>query len=332
MSFIRSIKTVKTPTYQSQLVQMPISELESHAVQIEVHYSSVNYKDALAITGRGAILKKYPLVPGIDASGVVLHSTDPSLTPGQEVLVTGCGLGETQNGGFAERISVPRDWVIPLPQSLTPRDAMILGTAGFTAALSLWRMLQMDQAPEMGPIAITGASGGVGSIAVQIFAKAGFQVVAISGKPEQHTTLKRWGAQKVQTPDQLELGLRPLESVAFGGAVDNVGGELLAKLLRHIQLWGNVACVGLADSSELNTTVMPFILRGVSLLGISSANCPLPDRQQIWQNLAHDWRPRFLQEVVSQEIHLKDVFKASEQILSRKSHGRILVKVKETAT
>lgn len=325
---IRAILTTNAPQYSSQLTQLPAEEFSQNEVQIETEYSSVNYKDALAITGKGAILKKFPLIPGIDLSGRVLSSRNPQLRKGDAVIVTGCGLGENQHGGYSERADVPANWVIPLPENLTSRAAMILGTAGFTAALALWRMQQLDQTPQKGPIAITGASGGVGSLAVQIFSRAGFEVIAISGKKDFHPKLRRWGAEQVLTPEELHLGHRPLESARFAGVLDTVGGSLLAQTLAHTQLWGNVASVGLASSHELHTTVMPFILRGVSLIGVSSANCPRPLRDQIWQKLANDWLPPHLEETVSQEIRLENVITASEQMLQRQSHGRILVKLK----
>lgn len=324
-----AIVTDKSPTYRSELIQKSIPELSDGEVLIRSHYSSINYKDALAITGKGKILKNFPLTPGIDVSGTVEQSRSDQFSVGDSVLVTGCGLGEWRDGGFSEFVTAPENWVIPLPNGLDLKEAMILGTAGFTAALCLARMQQMDQTPDKGPIAITGASGGVGSIATQIFSKAGFDVVAISGKISFHDQLKKWGASRAVTPKDLHLGVRPLEPSQFGGAVDNVGGDLLAGLCRHIGLWGNIACVGLASSHELHTTVMPMILRGVSLLGISSANCPDELRRKIWKNLGKDWKPPFLKDILQMEIPLEEVFSASQQMIEQKTTGRIVIRLRD---
>lgn len=325
---MKAILTNSQPEYTSNIIEREAPSLKPGEVLIRAHYSSVNYKDALAITGKGRILKSYPLTPGIDVSGVVEKSTSENFQKGQSVLVNGCGLGEIRDGGYAEFVSVPSDWVIPLPDGLSLRDAMVIGTAGFTAALCLKRMLQMDQSPDKGPIAITGASGGVGSVATQLFSKAGFDVIAISSKRDFHPQLKKWGATETVTPKELNLGQRPLETARFGGAVDNVGGELLAGLCRHVGLWGNIACVGLAASHELHTTVMPLILRGVSLLGASSNNCPISMRHEIWKHLASDWKPPHLEEILDREISLEKVLSASQDMIQRKSQGRILVSLK----
>ncbi len=313
----------------AKLQQMTVDDITPGEVVIEVHYSSANYKDALAATGRGPILKRFPLNGGIDASGVVLESSDARFTPGQKVIVTGCGLSEYYDGGYAEILRVQGDSVVPLPESLSLREAMILGTAGFTAALALHRLLENHQRPELGPMLVTGASGGVGSFAVQLLSQEGFEVHAVSGKHESLGYLKKLGATQVIPPGQLELGSRPLESVRFGGAIDNVGGRMLSQLLAHIQLWGNVCSIGLAESAELNATVMPFILRGVSLLGISSNNCPRELRISLWQRLAGPWRPRHLEDTLSRVVELKDLLLALEDIIHRRVQGRILVQIRK---
>lgn len=300
--------------------------LQPKEVRIRSLYSSLNYKDALAVTGKGAILKTFPLVPGIDASGTIIESQHPERTVGQTVLVTGCGLGESFDGGYQSEVIVDGDIAIPLPPGWDARTAMSLGTAGFTAALALLRMEQLGQEPAKGPIAISGASGGVGSIATALFASAGYTVVAISAKTELHDWLKKLGAAEVKTPEQLHLGTRPLESARFGGAVDNVGGDLLARLLAHVQLWGNVACIGLAQSAVLHTTVMPLILRGVSLIGVSSNNTPLEMRHHIWKRLSTDWKIQKLDHIVKKEIKLKEVPQAAEEMIARKTFGRLLVR------
>ncbi|MBX3020953.1 MAG: YhdH/YhfP family quinone oxidoreductase [Bdellovibrionales bacterium] len=312
----------------AKLQQMTQDELTAGEVLIGVHYSSVNYKDALGATGKGKILRRSPLNAGIDAAGMVLESSDPRFQPGQKVIVTGCGIGENDDGGYAELIRVKASSVVPLPEGLTLKEAMILGTAGFTAALALSRMENNHQRPEMGPILVTGASGGVGSFAVQIFSQAGYDVHAVSGKHEAVRYLNTLGAKEVLTPADLQLGRRPLESVKYGGAVDNVGGGLLAQILAHTQLWGNVAAIGLADRAELNTTVMPFILRGVSLLGVSSNNTPMPLRQEIWRKLASEWKPRHLQQTLTRTVGLKDLMGAFDDLLHRRVHGRILVEIR----
>lgn len=313
----------------AKLEKMRLEELTHGEVVVEVHYSGVNYKDALAATGRGKILKRYPLTAGIDASGVVLTSTDKRFAPGQKVLINGAGTGENNDGGYAEVIRLHANDVVPLPDGLDLREAMILGTAGFTAALALHRMEQNGQKPEMGPILVTGASGGVGSFAVQLFSHNGYEVHAVSGKHEAIRYLKALGAKQVLTPDELGLGDRPLEKARFGGAVDNVGGKLLSKVMAHINLWGNVACIGLAESAELNATVMPMILRGVSLLGTSSNNTPADLRQALWKKLANDWKPKNLEQIVTRTVELTDLMQAFDDLLHRKVHGRILVKIRK---
>lgn len=310
-----------------KLSQVSIDELTPGEVTLKVHYTGINYKDALAVTARGAIVKRFPLNAGIDAAGIVIDSQDPRWRKGDEVLVNGCGVGENDDGGLAEVVRVKGDSVVPKPDGLSLRETMILGTAGFTAALALHRMEQNGQKPELGPIAITGASGGVGGFAVQLFSQLKYEVIAISGKPEAKSRLKEWGASQVIPPQELNLGDRPLESVRFGGAVDNVGGKILAGLLASTQLWGNVASIGLASSHELHTTVMPFILRGVSLLGTSSNNCTRALRHSIWVKLGKSWKPQFLEEAVHSTIRLKEVPDACQELLNRKINGRVLVQL-----
>lgn len=305
----------------------PPSSLRHNEVLIRSKYSGINYKDALAVTGRGRILKQFPLTPGIDVSGTIEKSNSPTLQVGQSVLVTGCGMGETYNGGFAEFVVAQGENVIPLPKGLTERQAMILGTAGFTAALCLKRMEQLGQSPKHGPIVITGASGGVGGFATQIFSQQGYEVHAVSSKSSAADYLKKLGAKKVLHASELKLGTRPLEAVRFGGAVDNVGGSLLSQILAHTELWGNVASVGLAASSELHTSVMPFILRGVSLLGVSSNNTPRPLREDLWQLLANQWLPNFFEETIFKEISLNEVIDACHDLINNRVQGRYLVKI-----
>ena len=308
-----------------RLVEMTADELSPGDVVVRAQWSGINYKDALALTGRGKILKRFPLNGGIDAAGIVESSQDPRFKPGDEVLANGMGLGESHDGGFAELLRVPGDWLVPLPAGLTLRESMILGTAGFTAALALVRMEQLGQRPELGPIVVTGATGGVGSAAVSMLAARGYQVLAVSGRPEHHDYLRGLGASDVKTPEALELGTRPLEKARFGGVVDNVGGELLAGLVRHVDLWGQVACIGMAASPDLTTTVFPLILRGVSLLGVTSTNCPMPLRRDVWARLGGELKPPHLATIVSRVVPLAEVLEAAPLLMQRRALGRFLV-------
>lgn len=313
---------------EARFEELMLDDLSAGDVVVRVAYSGINYKDALAVTGKGRILKAYPKVPGIDLAGHVAHSSDPRYREGDPVLVTGCNLGEALDGGYAEYARVPGSVLVPLPLGLDLRAAMALGTAGFTAALALRRMLENHQAPAMGPIAVTGPTGGVGSFAVDLFARAGFFVHAITGKPEQAADyLRAIGADQVVDRRSVDMGDRPLESAHWGGAVDNLGGETLAWLLRSTRAWGNVAAIGLAQSHELHATVMPFILRGVSLLGIHSVECPRAWREDIWHRLASDWKPRILDQVVACEIGLHEVPAACEALIAGQMTGRVLVRV-----
>jgi acrylyl-CoA reductase (NADPH) len=318
----------KDKTVTTSLIEMDSPYLEKDEVLIQAEYSSINYKDALGVTGRGAIFKQWPIIPGIDVAGTVLESRSKEFQKNDHVLVTGCGLGETHNGGYSELVKEHAKNIIHLPKGLSLRDAMIYGTAGFTAALCLMRMNINGQKPEMGPILITGASGGVGQLAISIFKKGGYTVHALTGKKDLELKLMSLGAEKVHQLNELTLSQTPLASVRFGGIVDNVGGEILAGLLPQVELWGNVASVGLASGAEFKTTVMPFILRGVSLLGISSNNTPRAMRQKIWEHLSSDWKPENLDEFVTHTVGLEDIVNVSEQILARQHHGRTIVKLK----
>ncbi len=327
MPFLACRTFLDDKTITSRISSLDLGDLSPGDVVIRAEWSGINYKDGLAVTGRGRILKRFPLNPGIDVAGIVDSSTDARYPAGTRVLVNGMGLGETQDGGFSEVVRVPGDWIVPMPAGLTSREAMALGTAGFTAALCLHRMEQNGQAPSTGPVVVTGASGGVGSTAVSMLAARGYDVIAVSGRVEHHAYLSDLGAASVLTPDALALGTRPLESVRFGGAIDNVGGEVLAGLTRHVELWGNIACVGMAAAPTLETTVFPLILRGVSLLGISSANCPMPLRSAIWRRLGDDLKPRHLDRIASQEVTLDEVIPACARVLDRQHVGRVLVRL-----
>jgi acrylyl-CoA reductase (NADPH) len=306
-----------------------LSELSSGDVVIEAHYSSVNYKDALAGTGRGKILRHSPLIGGIDVSGVVASSEDKRFKAGDAVLVTGCGLSEVHDGGYAEYVRVPADWVIPLPQALDPFRAMAIGTAGFTAALAIKRLQENHQSPELGPILVTGATGGVGSFAIDMLSTLGFEVVALSGKSEAVPYLTSLGASRIVNRHNLEMGTQPLEKTQWGGAIDNVGGDILAWLTRTVSPWGNIVSIGLAGGVKLETTVMPFILRGVGLLGVSSSNCPLPWREPLWQRLGSDLKPRHLDKIVSETVTLQQLPDVFERMLARQTRGRVVVSLRD---
>jgi NADPH2:quinone reductase len=308
-----------------RLAEMATEELSPGDVVVRVRWSGVNYKDALALTGRGKILKRFPLNAGIDAAGLVESSGDARFRPGDPVLVNGMGLGESHDGGFASLLRVPGAWVVALPAGLTLRESMTLGTAGFTAALAVVRMEQNGQRPEMGPIVVTGATGGVGSLALSMLAARGYPVTAVSGRPEHHAYLRELGASEVATPEALALGSRPLEKARFGGVIDNVGGALLAGLVRHVSPWGQVACIGMAASPELSGTVFPLILRGVSLLGVTSTSCPMPLRTEVWNRLGRDLKPPRLDAIVSREIPLDGVIEAAWSLVERRALGRVLV-------
>jgi putative YhdH/YhfP family quinone oxidoreductase len=313
--------------YRAGIESMHADDLSPGEVLVKAAYSSVNYKDALAGTGKGRILRRFPLNGGIDVAGHVVESTDPAFREGDAVLCTGCGLSETRDGGYAEYARLPSKWTIPLPPGLSLREAMVLGTAGFTAALALHRMHDNRQSPELGPVAITGATGGVGMLAIDIFSRAGFTVHAISGKPEYADFLRTLGASEVLDRRGLGLGDRALESTRFGGVVDSAGGRLLTQLLASTAPYGNVASIGLAAGSNIDTTVMPFIIRGVSLLGIASAGTARDIRDEVWQHLASDWKPAHLDRICTREATLDDLPGVFEAMLAGQSFGRTLLAV-----
>jgi putative YhdH/YhfP family quinone oxidoreductase len=312
--------------HRAGVEMLALDQLSPGEVIIEAAYSSVNYKDALAGTGRGKILRRFPLVGGIDVAGHVVGSTDPAFREGDAVLCTGCGLSETRDGGYSRYVRLESRWTISLPSGLDLRESMILGTAGFTAGLGLLRMQENRQHPGLGPIAISGASGGVGSLAVAIFARAGYEVHAISGKPAQADALRRLGAARVLGRDEVLTG-KPMDSTRFGGALDNVGGETLASLLAQTAPYGNVASCGLAASAALPATVMPFIIRGVSLLGIASAGTARDLREEVWRRLAGEWKPAALESIWTREVGLDGLPGVFERMLAGESSGRTLVRL-----
>ncbi len=315
--------------HSAGIEELELQDPEAGEALIRVRYSSINYKDALAGTGKGQILRHFPLTGGIDASGEVVKSNDKRFKEGDQVIVTGYELSATQDGGYAEYLKVPADWIIPLPDGLGLYEAMAIGTAGFTAALALHRMELNGQHPQLGPLLVNGATGGVGCFAVNIFDGEGYDVTAVSGKQAQYGFLEHLGAKEVLDRESIKSGHHALEKARWGGAVDNVGGDMLASLTRTVKPWGSIASIGMAGGHQLTTTVMPFILRGVSLLGINSSGCPYEVRQELWQRLATDLHPRHLDEIVSQTISLEQLPETFEQMMNGQTHGRIVVQIPE---
>jgi NADPH2:quinone reductase len=314
---------------EARFVQMSRDELTAGEVVIRCVYSTINYKDALAITGAGKILRQYPLNAGIDVAGYVESSSDARFKAGDAVVVTGCGLSETLDGGYAEFARVPANLVIPLPEGLSLYDSMAIGTAGFTAALAVQRMQDNGQTPDLGSIVVTGATGGVGSLAIDMLSHQGYSVTALTSKAAQIEYLKSLGATQVLLASELEMGTRPLEAAQWGGAVDNLGGDVLAWLTRTVKPWGNIASIGLASSIQLNTTVMPFILRAVSLLGINSTDVPPALRQKVWQRLASDLRPQHFDKIITREVSLDEVPSVVGAYVSNQITGRAIVKISQ---
>lgn len=304
-----------------------IDDLTEGEVIIRVAYSGINYKDALAATGKGVILRTYPLVGGIDLSGVVVESVDPAFKAGDSVIVCGANLSETEDGGYTEYARVKKDAVVPLPDGISLKDAMAIGTAGFTAAIAIHRMEQNGQTPEQGPILVTGATGGVGSIAIDMLAGRGYDVVAFTGKMDQSEYLKSLGASELVSRHDHDFGKRPMEKALWGGAIDNVGGETLAWLTRTVKPWGSIGSIGLAGGIALKTTVMPFILRGVSLLGINSVILTNAQRREIWQRIATDLKPSHLDKIVTNETDFANMPAEFEQYISGTMTGRTIVTI-----
>jgi NADPH2:quinone reductase len=313
-------------TIRGSIVDATLDELTPGDVVITAEYSSVNYKDALAATGTGKILKRFPLIGGIDVAGTVASSRDTRFRDGDRVLVTGYDFGVSQDGGYAGCVRVPADWVVGIPDGLSTREAMVLGTAGFTAGLAIVRLERNGLAPGQGKVAVTGATGGVGSVAIAALSRLGYDVTAITGKDDAHDYVRSLGARDVISRTTLAMGTRPLETARWAGAIDAVGGDLLAWLTRTMNYWGGIASTGLTGGVELRTTVMPFILRGVSLIGIDSAMCPMDIRTDVWHRLATDMKPPQLGSI-AHEITLDGLAAAFETLIAGKARGRFVVKV-----
>ena len=311
----------------SGFVQMDESRLDAGNVTIRVAYSSINYKDALAATGAGKIIRRFPCVGGIDLSGTVIESSDSRFKPGDLVIATSFDIGVAHHGGYAEIARVPGDWVVPLPTGLSLYEAMALGTAGFTAALGVVRMEENGLRPEKGPVIVTGATGGVGSLAIDMLARIGYHVVALTGKESEADYLRSLGAAEVLLRQSLDLTrIRPLDRARWAGAVDNLGGDVLAWIASTMEQGGTIASIGLAASMSLNTTVAPFILRGVSLLGIDSGYIREPYRSGVWQRLATDLRPPHLASM-SRRLPFDDLPATFGEYIAGRAKGRVVVEI-----
>lgn len=304
--------------------ELSVDELPEGDVLVNIDYSSLNFKDGLAVTGAGKIVHQFPMVPGIDLAGTIAESDNPDYKPGDAVVLTGWSVGERYWGGYAQQMRLQSKWLVPLTEGLTGRQAMVIGTAGLTSMLCVMRLQEGGLKPEDGPVLVTGATGGVGSIVVALLAKNGFEVVAVSGKADSADYLKQLGASEVLPRSEFEEKARPLDKSRWAGAVDTVGGDILSKVLSQMHYNGRVATVGLAASHALNTTVMPFILRGVDLLGVDSVMIPYERRVQAWQRLADELPKEILEQVV-EEVSLEQVPEYAQGIIEGKIRGRVLV-------
>lgn len=304
-----------------------LDDLTDGDVVIKVSHSTINYKDALAATGAGRILRAFPLNGGIDLAGTVVSSDSDEFAEGDAVLVNGCGLSETRDGGYAEYARVPADAVVPVPDGMSAFEAMQIGTAGFTAALAIHRMEQNGQLPENGPVVVTGATGGVGSIAVDMLAGRGYEAVALTGKADQADYLQSIGARRVLVRGDVDFGKRPMEKAEWAGGIDNLGGDALTWLTRTVDYGGNIASIGLAASHELNTTVIPFILRAVCLLGINSVDTPRELRLGVWNRIGGDLKPQHLDTIAANTISFDELPDAFQAFIDGKVTGRTVVEI-----
>lgn len=320
------IRETSEGTFTRALEDCSFENLPEGEVLIHVHYAGLNYKDGLSASGHRGITREFPHQPGIDAAGVVASDSSGTFAEGDKVICTSFDLGMNTAGGFGEYIRVPAKWCVPLPEGMTLEESMIHGSGGYTAALALYKMEQSGQRPEMGPICVTGATGGVGSLAVAILAEAGYEVIASTGKPEEHTYLESLGATEIIGREEVnDQSGKPLLRSRWAGAIDNVGGNTLATLLKMCGRNGSVACIGLVASPDLNTTVYPFILNGVNLLGIESAHTPLEIRAELWKRLANQWKIKQLHDIKT-VVALEDLDPYFDLILEGKTRGRVVVK------
>jgi acrylyl-CoA reductase (NADPH) len=313
--------------YLGEIKERTLEDLPAGEVLVRVKYSSLNYKDVLSASGNKGVTRQYPHTPGIDAAGIVEDSRSPDFKPGDEVIVTSFDLGMNTPGGFGQYIRVPAAWVVKRPAGLSLRESMIYGTAGLTAALSVYRLVGGGVTPDQGKILVSGATGGVGSVAVSILAKDGYQVAAVSGRTETHDYLKKIGASEIVSAEAAtDQSGKPLLKPLWAGSIDTVGGPLLATTIKSVQYGGVVTCCGNVASPDLPLTVYPFILRGITLIGIDSQNCPMPTRVQVWQNLATIWKLPNLEELAT-ETTLEGLNDQIERILKRQHKGRTIVKL-----
>ncbi len=313
--------------YETSIEKLSIDDLPAGEVLIKVHFSSLNFKDALSASGNKGVTRNFPHTPGIDAAGEVVKSDNSAFKKGDKVLVTGFDLGMNTAGGMAEYIQVPADWVVSLPKGLGLRESMVYGTAGLTAGLSVYQLINQGINPDMGKIVVTGASGGVGSMAVAILGKLGFEVVAVTGKESAHVLLKSLGASECIGRDSLnDESKRPILKPLYAGAIDTVGGNMLATILKTLQYNGVATCCGLVNSPALNTSVFPFILKGVRLIGIDSVQCDINLRKVVWDNFASDWKVDYPEDLVD-EIGLDGLADKIASILKGQIAGRVLVKI-----
>ncbi len=329
MSAFQAFVVNKTnDNFTAGLQDLTQTDLPAGEVLIKVAYSSVNYKDGLASTSDGKIVRTYPFVPGVDLSGTVVESSDSRFKVGDEILATSYEIGVSHYGGFSEYARLKAEWIVPLPQGLTLKEAMALGTAGFTAALSIHQLQKNGLAPANGPVLITGATGGVGSIAISILKKLGYTVAASTGKAEEHDYLKSLGVSEILGREEASAeSTRPMEKERWAGSVDAVGGSTLAYLLRSTKYGGSVAACGNTSGPNVMTTVFPFILRAVNLLGIDSVNCPMELRRQLWQQLASEYKPAGLLDSIGKEASLEELPSVLATILKGGIRGRTIVRV-----
>ena len=311
----------------SGLQSISMNDINPGEITLKTEYSSINYKDALAATGKGKILRSFPLIGGVDVAGEVVESDDPRFDPGDKVIAACSGLSETNDGGYSEYARINSEAAIELPKQMDTRTAMAIGTAGFAAGLAIFKMKLNKQTPEMGPIVVTGATGGVGSIAIDMLSSSGFETTAITRKKTHDEYLKTIGTTNIVCLEEMELGERPLEKAQFGGGIDNVGGDLLSWVLRSTVPEGNVASIGLAADFKLPTNVMPFILRGVNLLGVNSTTLPNAVKQEVWDDIANNMSPQKIDQIVTKEVTLEELPDQFQAFIEGSIVGRVLVKV-----
>lgn len=308
----------------AEVRQLVVDDLPREEVLIAVEYSSLNYKDGMAVTGTGKIIREFPMVPGIDLAGKIIESVGDQYKPGDSVILTGWGVGERYWGGYSQQARARPGWLVPMPAGLDSRKAMIIGTAGLTAMLCVMNMEEAGVTPDQGPVLVTGAAGGVGSLAVLLLSNLGYEVAAVTGRKSTHAYLKELGASQILAREDMSAAARPLESQLWAGAVDTVGGDILARVLAEMKYGGAVAACGLASSFKLNTTVMPFILRSVSLRGTDSVSCPLERRTRAWERLASEL-PDSAYSAISRTVGLDQVVEAAREIMAGQVQGRVLI-------